>query len=141
MTDSTIVTNPSSDEPSTRSLWDALIREEQHFSRAPEAFLAAWKQGVALAAPHLFGPGPRADLEAAADKWALCPKVALIQRAIGPMSPSQRIFLAALVSFYDTQEGGRLLKRVGFHGLADFSGLDLPHRAVIAGLILNYTGW
>jgi len=130
-----------SSSSSTPSPWDAFLRELQHFSRAPENFLAAWKRGVALAGPHLFGTGPRADFENAVTKWDLCPKVALIERAIGVMSSGEKTFLAALVSFYNAEDGGRLLKRIGFHGLADLGGLDLSRRAVIAGLILNYTGW
>jgi len=135
MTDSTVDKRPAP------SVFQALAREQAHFSGAPDAFFSAWKRGVALAGPHLFGSGPRADLENAATKWDLCPKIPLIERAIGPMSPSERIFLAALVSFYNAEDGGRLLKRIGFHGLADLGGLDLSRRAVIAGLILNYTGW
>ena len=116
-----------SNSSSSQSQWDTLLREEQHFSKAPEAFFVAWKRGVSLAGPHLFGIGPEADITSAQNKWDLCPKVTLIRKAIGPMSPSERLFLAALVSFYNAEDGGQLFKRAGFHGLA--------------GLILNYSCW
>ena len=45
------------------------------------------------------------------------------------------------MSFYNVEDGGRLLERVGVRGLADFGGLDLKRRTVIAALLLNYTGW
>jgi hypothetical protein len=124
-----------------RSAWDDLLREEQFFLSAPDAFFAAWKRGVSLAGPHLFGSGPKTDLASAQTKWDVCPKVPLIAKAIGPMSPGERLFLAALVSFYNSDDGGRLLQRAGFHGLADLGRLDLSRRSVIAGLLLNYTGW
>ena len=65
----------------------------------------------------------------------------LIDRAIGVMSSGEKVFLAALVSFYNAEDGGKLLKRIGVQGLADLGGLDLSRRSVLASLLLNYTGW
>lgn len=69
------------------------------------------------------------------------PNLLLINDTIDVMSSGQKRFLAALVSFYNSQEGGALFRRVGIEGLADLSGLDLTRREVIAALILNYCGW
>jgi hypothetical protein len=124
-----------------QSLWDSIAREERHFDVAPEVFLSVWKRGVAFAGAHLFGEGPEADLELSTTKWDLCPKVRVISRALRRLPPLEQLFLATLVSFYNDRDGGRLLKRTGFRGLLDFAPLDTPHRAVLAGLILNYTGW
>lgn len=127
---------------STRGgLIEEIAHETAHFAAAPAAFLDAWKSGVALAGTHWFGRGTHADLEHATSVWDLCPKVALIDDAIGVMSSGEKRFLAALVSFYNADDGGRLLERVGVHGLADLGGLDLKRRTVIAALLLNYTGW
>jgi hypothetical protein len=104
-------------------------------------FLSAWKRGVALAGSHLFGAGPDADVELAQTKWDLCPKVRVIGRAMRAMRPLEQFFLAGLVSFYNAEDGGHLLKRAAFRGLIDLAPLDLARRAVIADLILNYTGW
>ena len=71
----------------------------------------------------------------------MCPNLEVIDQAIGVMSSGERVFLAAMVSFYNAEIGGALLKRVGVHGLSDIGGLDLERRQVIAALILNYTGW
>ena len=51
------------------------------------------------------------------------------------------MFLAAMVSFYNSREGGAMLKRCQFQGLSDFGGLDLERRKVLADLLLNYSGW
>jgi hypothetical protein len=120
----------------------SIVRELDHFSSAPARFLEAWKRGVRLAGPQFFGMGsPRADLDHAETKWDLCPKMNLIDRAIGVMSSGEKVFLAALTSFYNAEDGGELLKRAHVQGLADFGGLDLERRGVIAALLLNYTGW
>ena len=118
-----------------------LIRVEAHFSQAPQSFFDAWKEGVLLAGPGLFGKGTRDGLDLAVCKWDLRPRMTEIRRCIGPMSSGQRVFLAAMTSFYNSKEGGALCKRVGVHGLADLGVLDLQRRQVIADLILNYDGW
>jgi hypothetical protein len=119
------------------------LEELQHFPHAKEKFLQAWKRGVAIAGPVWFGDGDSAgkDLQCIPDKWSLCPKVKEIRRKLRVMSGGKRMFLAAMVSFYDTHDGGALLKRCGFQGLADLSGLDLERRRVIADLLLQYEGW
>jgi len=123
------------------SLFDEIAHETTHFAAAPAAFFHAWKRGVALAGTHLFGNGTHAELDHAASVWDLRPKVQLIEHAIGVMSSGQKVFIAALVSFYNAEDGGRLFERIGVRGLADLGGLDLKRRAVIAALVLNYSGW
>lgn len=118
-----------------------VANELEHFSQASHRFFTAWKQGVVLAGPHLFDTGPVADVDQAISVWDLCPRVDLIARAIGAMSSGEKVFLAALVSFYNAEDGGKLFKRIGVQGLADFGGLDLSRRSVLASLLLNYTGW
>jgi hypothetical protein len=122
-----------------RSSWDGLIVDDPHFSRASDRFLAAWKRGVALAGPYLFDHGPRAEHKPTQAKRDLRPNVPLIRRAIGPMSPAEQFFLAGLVSVYNAEDGGRLLKATGYHGFADFGRLDLSRRTVLAGLLLHLT--
>jgi hypothetical protein len=71
----------------------------------------------------------------------LCPRLDRISDAFGVLSSGQRMFLAAMVSFYNAHDGGELLHRCGFEGLSDLGGLDLERRRVIADLVLNYSGW
>ncbi|MEL7551506.1 hypothetical protein AAGV37_16655 [Pseudomonas protegens] len=120
---------------------EQIMREEQHFAAVPQAFFEAWKRGVEIAGPQWFGDGTSEGLNLARDKWDLCPDVPRISKAIGVLSGGERMFLAAMVSFYNDRKGGALLKRCGFHGLADLSGLDSQRRKVVADLVLHYGGW
>lgn len=122
-------------------IFDEIAFNDSHFAKAPEAFFHAWQRGVELAGPQLFGTGTRECLEQASCKSDLCPNLEAILDAIGVMSSGERVFLAAMVSFYNSEEGGALLRRVGVYGLADLGGLDLERRTIIAALILNYSGW
>ena len=38
---------------------DQIMREEQHFAAAPQAFFEVWKRGVEIAGPQWFGDGTR----------------------------------------------------------------------------------
>lgn len=120
-----------------RTLAEAAARERH----ATEGFFHAWKHGVGLAGVRFFGQGTREAFELARTKWDLCPNVRLIKAAIGPMSAGEKVFLAAMVSFYDARDGGALLRRVGVQGLSDLGGLDAQRREVIASLLLYYAGW
>lgn len=122
-------------------LVDQLTREERHFACAPEAFFQAWKRGVEIAGPQWFGDGTHDGLQCATSKWDLCPNLVLLNDALGVLSSGQRMFLAAMVSFYNAREGATMLRRCGFEGLSDLGGLDLKRRQVIADLVLNYNGW
>lgn len=120
-----------------RALAEAAARERH----ATNGFFEAWKQGVELAGVRFFGQGTREAFDLARTKWDLCPNVRLIKAAIGPMSAGEKVFLAAMVSFYDAHDGGALLRRVGVQGLSDLGGLDAQRRDIIASLLLYYAGW
>lgn len=120
---------------------DQIAREEAHFVLAPAAFFDAWKRGVEIAGVEWFGNGTREGFLNASSKWDLRPNLLLLNDALGVLSGGQRLFLSAMVSFYNAHEGAAMLKRIGFEGLADLGGLDLERRQVIAQLVLNYSGW
>ncbi|EZQ20264.1 hypothetical protein CF98_07705 [Halopseudomonas bauzanensis] len=117
------------------------MREERHFVSAPHVFLQAWKRGVAIVGPKWFGDGTEAGLRAATKKWDLCPNLWLLNDALAVLSGGQGLFLSAMVSFYNAEEGAVMLKQCGFEGLADLGRLDQVRRQVIADLVLNYSGW
>ncbi|PBK03675.1 hypothetical protein CNQ84_13960 [Pseudomonas abyssi] len=117
------------------------MREERHFVSAPHVFLQAWKRGVAIAGPEWFGDGTEAGLRTATNKWDLCPNLWVLNDALDILSGGKRLFLSVMVSFYNAEEGGAMLERCGFMGLADLAALDLERRQVIADLVLNYSGW
>ena len=52
---------------------DQIMREEQHFAAAPQAFFEVWKRGVEIAGPQWFGDGTREGLNQAKSKWDLRP--------------------------------------------------------------------
>ncbi|WP_211460839.1 hypothetical protein [Collimonas silvisoli] len=121
---------------------DEIDAELRHAEQAPDAFFEAWKRGVMIAGAQWFGDGTREGLQRAADKWDLRPNMPMFQKSLGVLSGGERIFLAAMASFYNAHDGDALLRRYGFEGLSDLgNGLDLGRRQVIADLILHYHGW
>ena len=94
-----------------------------------------------IAGAEWFGNGTPEGLQQATSKWDLRPNILILNDALGVLSSGQRMFLSAMVSFYNAREGGAMLKRCGFEGLSDLGGLDLERRRVIADLVLNYNGW
>ncbi len=123
------------------SVLEQLAQEQAHFDEAPSAFFDAWKQGVRLAGPHFFGDGQPDVLARAKSKWDLAPDLSRIVQALGVLSSGERVFIAALASFYNAHDSQELLRRAGVQGLADLGTLDLQRRQVIAALLLHYTGW
>ncbi len=70
------------------------------------------------------------------------PKVATIKRRLDEMPTSDAIFLAALVSFYNGDAGGRLLRGLGAQGMSDIAAnLDQQRRQILADLMVNFIGW
>ncbi len=122
-------------------LVDHCPQDEGHFVCAPDAFFQAWKRGVEIAGPQWFGDGTHSGLQCAASKWDLRPNLIVINDALGVLSSGQRMFLAAMVSFYNARDGAAMLRRCGFEGLSDLGGLDSKRRQVIADLVLHYNGW
>ncbi|WP_313024532.1 hypothetical protein [Pseudomonas lopnurensis] len=122
-------------------LLDQLALEDLHFAQAPEAFFKAWKRGAEIAGAEWFGDGTVEGLRLATSKWHLRPNMLQLNDALGVLSGGQRMFLSAMVSFYNSREGGAMLRRCQFEGLADLGGLDLQRRRVIADLVLHYNGW
>ena len=120
---------------------DQIMREEQHFAAAPPAFFEAWQRGAEIARPQWFRDGTREGLIQTRSKWYLRPNMLRLNDALGVLSSGERMFLSAMVSFYNAREGGAMLKRCHFDGLSDFDGLDLQRRKVIADLLVNYSGW
>jgi hypothetical protein len=123
---------------------EQIAKEIQYLSQAPILFSKAWEQGVETARSKWFGTGGYLDREALKTTFrrSLPPRVEEIQNALDEQSDSERMFLAALVCFYDPGAGDALIKRCGFQGLADLSSrLDQKRRQIIADLLLYCTGW
>jgi hypothetical protein len=124
-----------------QSVFNRVIEENRYFLAAPAAFYSAWKRGVEIAGIRYFGDGSDRCLERATSMWDLRPNMIAVGDAFGVLSSGERLFLSVLVSFYNSREGGAMLRRCQFEGLADLGGLDLPRRTVIAELLINYGDW
>lgn len=106
-----------------------------------QAFFEAWQRGVAIAGHHWFGDGQMAP-DNATSKWDLAPRVDDIFASIGVLSSGEAMFLAAMVSFYNSDPGGQMLRDLGATGLSDISAsLDEQRRSVLADLLVSYPGW
>lgn len=92
-----------------REVVDQIMREEQHFAAAPQAFFEAWKRGAEIAGAEWFGDGTAEGLQRAKSKWDLRPNLLMLNDALGVLSSGQRMFLSAMVSFYNSREGGAML--------------------------------
>ena len=100
--------------------------------------MAAWKRGVECAGTKFFGD-QTGDGES---KWDLAPRIDDIHTQIGMLSYTEAMFLASLVSFYNSHIGGKMWERLHVHGMADVAGgLDHQRRKILADLLLNYPGW
>jgi hypothetical protein len=84
-----------------REVVDQIMREDQRFAAAPQAFFEAWKRGVEIAGPEWFGDGTREGLNQANTKWDLRPDMLRLNDALGVLSSGERMFLSAMVSFYN----------------------------------------
>lgn len=112
----------------------------QSTAGAPERFLAAWKKGVELAGENYFKL--KCPLEQAKEKWDLCPNYELIAKVIGKISHGQAAMLGLMHSFYDSEEGQKLLKEANVENFVDaLRLLSEEAKEVIAKLWMNYQGW
>lgn len=70
------------------------------------------------------------------------PKVKDIARAMPNFPKSKAAWLAALVSFFNPEEGEKLARKANVNGLGALA-LCLPdeHRTVLSELIQHYKGW
>ncbi|MGH3556010.1 MAG: hypothetical protein ACRDTK_00555 [Mycobacterium sp.] len=106
-----------------------------------QAFFEAWRRGVTIAGCRWFGDGQTSP-DTAKSKWDLAPRVDDISASIGVLSSGEAMLLAAMVSFYNSEPGGQMLRDLGATGLSDISaGLDEQRRSVVADLLVSYPGW
>jgi hypothetical protein len=105
-----------------------------------QRFFAAWKLGVVLVGPHLFGPN---TLASAKRKEDLRPDAGRVCVELAKESCGEEQFLTAMVSFYDPAFAEELVERIDCH--KSFCGLtyNLDHEQVeiLCELLRNYQGW
>ena len=103
-------------------------------------FLTSWKAAILSTSPDLFCTTEE-EVLAAIDKNELRPHPEL-EKFAAPMSRGEKILLGVMLSFFNTQRGHRYLEKIGCHNICDISArLDAKRRAIVASLLLTYSGW
>lgn len=121
-------------------IYDYLEKAHEQRALAPARFLAAWKEGVKLVGAEFFNV-KSTTVDAATDKWQLTPNLEFIQKAAGGYSHGKQVLLALMYSFYDPEEGQKLLARFGTPNFVDAHVvLNLKGTQIIAELWLNIWG-
>lgn len=104
-------------------------------------FRQNWKDGVALAGTSLFGC--QCGQPEHAQHWRqLTPKLDVMRKALPNKCQADAAFVAAMASFFNAEEGQKLLKKVGCESFGTLSNiLTYRQREIIAGLFINFRGW
>lgn len=101
-----------------------------------DPFTRAWGRGVELAGSRYF----RHDAN-----WSytvMHPHVDDIKKDLERMPTGEAVFLAAMVSFYNGDTGGRMLRTLQASGLGDIAArLSPEQREVLAELIVTFERW
>ena len=110
------------------------------------AFLAAWKNAVSLAGFTYFGDGTPSGCAVATDKNQLRPRWDSIEPAFPDLTGAEQIFLAHMLTFFNSSPGGWPVKTylatlpTPSRGHAA-SRLDEHRREALANLLTTYEGW
>lgn len=115
----------------------AEVRELE--AQKPTRFLAAWKRGVKLAGGNYFKL--QTHIDKATDKKQLQPDYDLIRHSLKAISTGQAHFLALMYSFYNSEDGQKMLEVIGRPNIADATHLDDEQIEIIIELMKNYQGW
>ncbi|MEQ8832246.1 MAG: hypothetical protein RLW87_20730 [Alphaproteobacteria bacterium] len=114
-------------------------REDAHWRMAEARFLEAWKEGVKLVGPHLFGVTPE-EVDTATDRDALRPDREAFLRRLGTASDGEVWFLLQMYGYYNSVAAADLQPYHVFHP-ESVANRDLRYREIVARFMLNYTGW
>lgn len=103
-----------------------------------DAFTKAWTRGMSIVGRGYFHDASHHQVA----YRSLAPYVDDIQKALPRLPASTAVFLAAMVSFFNGDTGGKMLRSLQAAGLSDIAArLDHDQRQVLADLMVAYTGW
>lgn len=107
------------------------------FQDKQRAFMDAWLRAIHLTGhAALFGQNPAAGLS------GFAPKVKEINRALPTLPKSHAALIAAMVSFFNPEEGAKMMVKTGTAGLGALAlCLSDNARVALSDLINNYQGW
>lgn len=115
--------------------------DELHIRSVEARFMRAWRHSVTIVGIRFFGTGKTVDLEKAASKWDLVPRLSTIRHGVGTLECTEQMFLSALLSLYNPHEAVRLRQHCGLTDFLDLNLLDPVRRELLSELLLNSTGW
>ncbi len=132
------VTEP--EKAALEAKFDQEIKQTRERQRQkPALFLAAWKEAIEMAGEEYFKL--QCNVDEATDKNQLCPNFDMIKNSLFRLSTGQAQFLAALYSFYNDQDGQKLLEALNRPNHLDLCFLDDDRLDIITRLLLSYNGW
>lgn len=106
-----------------------------------QAFFEFWKKGVGLAGVRFFGDGTKESFARATEIDNLAPIAKVVEGALPHLSPGEAAFIASMYSFYNSYKGADFCHVANVKSVGDLTILDAGRCEVIAGLLLNYSGW
>lgn len=119
----------------------AIAKAKKHDAIAKDKFLSAWKKGIRKVGAEFFTIKSD-NIDSATDKWDLIPNFEFIKESLGGYSHGIQVLLGLMYSFYDSEEGQKLLEQCNTPNLVDAQVvLDLEGQEIIAELWSNHTGW
>lgn len=133
-------TDKAHQEMETR-VYSTLDHVRERGKVASKNFLEVWKKSVKLVDTEFFNI--KSDtVDDATDKWQLAPNLKFIQKASEDYSHGTRVLSALMYSFYDSEEGHKLLEHFGTPNFVDALGaLDFEGAENIVTLGSNHSDW
>ena len=106
----------------------------------PIHFLKAWKAGIKKVGENYFEL--KCPIDNITDKWQACPKTPFILEVAGSISHGQAALLGLMCSFYNSEDGQKILEKVILPNFVDaLAILDDESRKIVSDLCLTYSGW
>lgn len=120
---------------------EEVVERRKQSAARKEAFFEFWKKGVGLAGVEFFGDGTNENFARATEIDNLAPDIKKVKGSLGYLSPGEAAFLASMYSFYNSYDAADFCNIANVKSVGDLVILDEGRREVIAGLLINYSGW
>lgn len=118
----------------------AIVEAAELEKQKPAKFLKAWKQGIKLVGEEFFNITSTVDTATHIDE--LRPNKEMLEQNLYRLSTGQALFLAAMYSFFDSQDGQLFLEQLERPNICDIaSRLEKEYLEIILVLMANYHGW
>jgi len=117
------------------------VSRETKTTKNNQFFMEAWIAAVKMIGFSFFH-GPVNSPEEASHWRRLSPDLTLLRKSVANRCQQDAVFAAAVISFYNAEEGQKLLNKTGCHAFGSLASLlNEKQRLIVATLFNNYTGW